>query len=157
MFETVWIGLGANIGNREATIREAIALLEANPSIEMGQVSTLIETKAISVIPQPDFLNGVLSLKTLLTPQELLTATQDIETKLGRTQKGTYDPRTIDLDILFYGDQIICQEDLIIPHPMLHERDFVLIPMNELAPDLVHPVLQEPMHTLYHRVVWGVY
>ena len=157
MFETVFIGLGSNIGDRKSHILKAIELLKESSNIEIIQVSTLIETKAISVLPQPDFLNGILSLKTVLTPVELLTVTQAIEKKCGRDVKGTYEPRTIDLDILFYGDQIICQEELMIPHPMAHERDFVLIPMNELNPDFIHPVLQESIHTLYNRVIWGVY
>ena len=157
MFETVFIGLGSNIGDRKSHLLNAIELLKENSDIEITQVSTLIETKAVSVLPQPDFLNGVVSIKTLLTPAELLTLTQTIEKKCGRSAKGNYEPRTIDLDILFYGDQIICQEELMIPHPMAHERDFVLIPLNELSPEFIHPVLQESIHTLYNRVIWGVY
>lgn len=157
MFETVYLGLGSNVGDRNTHIHQAITLLGDHPHIEVIRSSTLIETKAISAIPQPDFLNGVLSIKTLLTPVELHTVTLSVEKQLGRQSKGTYDPRTIDLDILFYGPQIVCQEELMIPHPMAHERDFVLIPLHEIAPHFIHPVLQESIETLYNRVVWGVY
>jgi 2-amino-4-hydroxy-6-hydroxymethyldihydropteridine diphosphokinase len=157
MFKTVFIGLGANIGDREANIYEALSQLNANDGIEIVKSSTLIETKAVSVIKQPDFLNGVVEIRTILTPVELFEMTKDIEKKMGRTAKGTREPRQIDLDILLYGQDIVCEQDLTIPHPLMHERDFVLIPFNEIAPQVVHPVLGEPISTLYQQVVWGVY
>ncbi len=157
MFTKVYIGLGSNIGDREANIREAIMQLAENEGIEIEQVSTLIETKAVSMIKQPDFLNAVIEMTTILTPLELFEETKKIELKMGRTKKGTREPRQIDLDILIFGQDIICEKDLTIPHPMMHERDFVLIPFNEIAPDAVHPVLGDNIASLYQQLVWGIY
>ena len=149
----VYLGLGSNVPVRETNIQKAIDMLEAIDEVEIVDVSTMINTKAVTKIAQPDYLNGVIAIRTILTPKELLEATQEIETKLGRQSKGMGDPRTIDIDILFYGDDIICEEDLIIPHPMMNDREFVLIPLNEIAPDYVHPVLQESIKTLCNKVV----
>ena len=151
--KTVYLGLGSNIPNRERNIQKAIDMLQETQGIDVTDVSTMIETKAVSKIAQPEYLNGVAAITTILTPKELLKITQKIETKLGRDSKGTGDPRTIDIDILFYGDDILCEEELDIPHPLLHERDFVLIPLNEIAPNFVHPVLQESIRSIYTKVV----
>ena len=139
MFDVVYLGLGSNIGDRESYLNRAIDALDAHEQIEVMQVSSFIETQAIGKMPQPLFLNGVVSVSTFLAPIELLDVTESIEKQLGRESKGTYDPRTIDIDLLFYGQQLICEERLIIPHPMLHEREFVLTPLNEIAPDFVRP------------------
>jgi len=148
MFDVVYLGLGSNIGDRESYLNRAIDALDAHEQIEVMQVSSFIETQAIGKMPQPLFLNGVVSVSTFLAPIELLDVTESIEKQLGRESKGTYDPRTIDIDLLFYGQQLICEERLIIPHPMLHEREFVLTPLNEIAPDFVHPILGETVSNL---------
>ncbi|MCP4051387.1 MAG: 2-amino-4-hydroxy-6-hydroxymethyldihydropteridine diphosphokinase [bacterium] len=151
--KTAYLGLGSNVGRRKQNINKALSLLEDNDCIDVLRVSTLIKTSAVSKLPQPYFINGAMEIKTILTPLELLSITQNIECQLGRTAKGTDDPRTIDLDILFFDDQILCEDDLIIPHPLLHDREFVLIPMKEIAPDLIHPVLNETIDSLYNKVI----
>lgn len=105
------------------------------------RVSTLIETKPVGGPPQGNFLNGVVEIETTLTPRDLLKRLQEIEESLGRVRAERWGPRTIDLDILLYGDQVIHEPDLVIPHPLMHERRFVLQPLAQLAPDLRHPVL----------------
>ena len=152
----VYLGLGANVGNRKANIKKAVSLLDQHESVDVIKVSTLIETKPRSRIRHPDFINGAVYLRTILTLQELFELTSEIEKKCGRATKGNDDPRSIDLDILFYGTDILCQDDLTVPHPMLHERDFVLIPLMELCPTFVHPVLGESVSVLYKQVVWGM-
>ena len=147
------LGVGANLGYREETIKRAIVELNANPHVQVQKVSKLIETKAVSRFEQPDFLNGACQIETTLDPLQLLTFTQDIEKNLGRTAKGHGDPRTIDIDILFYGKEVLSFEHLIVPHLLLHERPFVLAPLFEIAPQFMHPVLQEPISSIYYRVV----
>ena len=151
--KTFVLGLGSNLGNRKESIEKSIQKLAENPAIEVEKISSLIETRAVSKTPQPSYLNGALLGKTILTPSELLDVTQEIERHLGRTSKGTGDPRSIDLDILFFDQDLICLDQLTIPHPLLHERAFVLTPLNEIAPDFVHPVLQEKIREIYDRVV----
>jgi 2-amino-4-hydroxy-6-hydroxymethyldihydropteridine diphosphokinase len=129
-----YVGLGANLGHREATIRRALELLGA------ARVSTLIETEPWGYADQPPFLNGVAELETDEAPRVLLDRLLEIERKLGRTREGPrYGPRTIDLDLLLYGDDELSQPGLVVPHPRLHERAFVLEPLAELRPGLVVP------------------
>jgi 2-amino-4-hydroxy-6-hydroxymethyldihydropteridine diphosphokinase len=142
MISTVYIGLGSNVGDREQYLMTALENIDAHPDIEVSQVSSFLQNPAVAAYPQPDFLNAVAELKTVLTPQELHMIFLDLETKSGRRSKGTNDPRTLDIDILLYQDQIICTDDLMIPHPMMHERHFVLSPLAEIAPHIVHPLLQ---------------
>ena len=108
-----------------------------------------IETKSVSTYEQPDYLNGVCYLITRLSYRELLTFTQKIELQLGRLSKGNGDPRTIDIDILFYDTEIVLDDDCGIPHSLLHERDFVMKPLYEIAPHFIHPVLQESIEEIY--------
>jgi 2-amino-4-hydroxy-6-hydroxymethyldihydropteridine diphosphokinase len=129
-----YVGLGANLGDREATIRCAAELLGAR------RVSTLIETEPWGYADQPRFLNGVAELETDETPRALLGRLLGVERALGRTREGPrYGPRTIDLDLLLYGDAVMDEPGLTVPHPLLHERAFVLEPLAELAPGLVVP------------------
>lgn len=137
----VYIGLGSNVGDKEGQLRRALEVLDASEGIRVKAVSNFLPTKAVSRVRQPDFINAAAKIETYLTPDELLTVLCDIEKKMGRESKGNYDPRTLDLDILFYGDQIVCTDHLTIPHPLLHERLFVLTPLAEIASDFVHPVL----------------
>jgi len=144
----VFLGLGSNIGKREEYLSKALSELENHPLIKIIQTSSFIETKAISKTCQPDFINAVCEITTFLNPEELLMETQEIEKKLGRTKKGTQEPRTIDIDILFFGEIVITQENLIIPHALLHTRSFVLNPLAEIAPEFIHPILNQNVETL---------
>ena len=150
-----YLGLGSNIEPRKENIQKVLELLNMHESIEICAVSSLIETKAVSKFKQPDFLNAVMKINTTLSPHELLLCTQKIEKLLGRVSKGNNAPRKIDIDILFYGQEIVCEEgdyELTIPHPLCHEREFVLRPMCEIAPEFIHPVFQEKIETLYLRL-----
>ena len=129
-----YVGLGANLGDREGTIRAAVADLPG-----VVAVSTLRETDPVGITDQPRFLNGVAALETELAPRELLDALLAVERRLGRERGKRWGPRTIDLDLLLYGDEVIGEDGLTIPHPRLHERRFVLEPLADLAPLLVVP------------------
>ena len=133
----VWFGLGANLGDRQANIERAIRQL--GERIPIGRRSHFVDTKPVDA-RGPDYLNCVAEGETNLEPLEVLEFTQGIEREMGRTGKGTSGPRPIDIDILFYGDLIVRTPDLIIPHPRLHERAFVLEPLSSLEPSLLHPV-----------------
>jgi 2-amino-4-hydroxy-6-hydroxymethyldihydropteridine diphosphokinase len=136
----VYIGLGANLGDREATIRKALELLAAGGDVEVEAVSSLRETDPIGYENQPRFLNGAAALRTELAPRPLLERLQDVELRLGRDRSGPrLGPRTIDLDLLLYGSAEIDEPGLQIPHPRLHERRFVLEPLGELDEGLEVP------------------
>jgi 2-amino-4-hydroxy-6-hydroxymethyldihydropteridine diphosphokinase len=135
-----FVGLGANLGDPERTIRRALELLGCEPGIEVVAVSSLRETDPVGIVDQPRFLNGAAELRTELGPPELLDRLLAVESSLGRTRSGPrFGPRTIDLDLLLYDDERIDQPDLEVPHPRLHERRFALEPLAELDPDLVVP------------------
>ena len=129
-----FVGLGANLGKREATIRAAIAALAKDDGIEVVAVSTLRETEPVGVGPQPRYLNGVAELNTSLRPRALLDRLLATEQRFGRVRvPGEHGPRTLDLDLLLYGDEQIDEPGLTVPHPRLHEREFVLEPVAELG------------------------
>ena len=137
-----YIGLGANLGDREATLREALRLLGERPGIEVVAVSTLIETEPWGYADQPAFLNGAAALETDLAPAALLAVLLDVERALGRVRDGAgprYGPRAVDLDLLVHGDLVVAEPGLEVPHPRLAERRFALAPLAEIAPDLVVP------------------
>ena len=135
-----FVGLGANLGDRRATIERAIDLLRGTPGLVVLAVSTLRETDPVGYEDQPRFVNGALEVETTLTARELLDALLAVERDLGRTREGPrFGPRTIDLDLLLYGDERLDEPGLTVPHPRLHERLFVLEPLAELAPGLVVP------------------
>ena len=131
-----YVGLGANLGDREGTIRAAVAQLPG-----VVAVSSLRETDPVGVTDQPQFLNGVAALETELPPRELLDVLLTVERRLGRERRERWGPRTIDLDLLLYGDEVIDEDGLTVPHPRLRERRFVLEPLADLAPKLVVPGL----------------
>jgi len=136
----VYIGLGANLGDREATIRTALELLAAEGDVEVEAVSSLRETDPVGYEDQPRFLNGAAALRTDLGPRALLDRLQDVERRLGRDRSGPrFGPRTIDVDLLVYGSAEIDEPGLRIPHPRLHERRFVLEPLAELDERLEVP------------------
>jgi 2-amino-4-hydroxy-6-hydroxymethyldihydropteridine diphosphokinase len=135
-----YVGLGANLGRREITIQRAVNLLAAEQGIELVEQSALRETDPVGVVDQPTFLNGVVALDTTLSPRELLETLLRVERELGRTRDGErWGPRTIDLDLLVHGAEVVDEPGLRVPHPRLHERRFVLEPLAELAPDLDIP------------------
>ena len=134
-----YVGLGANLGDREATIRRALELLDAQPGICVTAVSPLRETEPVGVTEQPRFLNGAAALETDLSPRELLDSLLRVERQLGRVRDARWGPRTIDLDLLVYGDVVLAEPGLELPHPRLHERPFALEPLRDLDPELVVP------------------
>jgi 2-amino-4-hydroxy-6-hydroxymethyldihydropteridine diphosphokinase len=137
---TAYLCLGSNLGDREENIRQALTLL--SPKVNLDEVSSLYETEPVGYKEQPLFLNQVCRITTNLPPQELLHLAKEIETGMGRVPGGQINsPRPIDIDILFYDNKIMETQNLTIPHPRLQDRTFVLIPLNEIAPDLVHPKL----------------
>jgi 2-amino-4-hydroxy-6-hydroxymethyldihydropteridine diphosphokinase len=132
-----FIGLGANLGDREATIRAALAVLAEDDGIEVVAASTLRETEPIGVGPQPLFLNGAAELETTLTARELLDRLLATEQRFGRVRiSGEHGPRTLDLDLLLFGDEQIDEPGLVVPHPRLYERAFVLEPLRDLGVEL---------------------
>jgi 2-amino-4-hydroxy-6-hydroxymethyldihydropteridine diphosphokinase len=135
-----YVGLGANLGDRERMLRAAVDALAAEEGIEVVSVSTLRETEPVGVGEQPRFLNGAAELETTLTARELLDRLLAVEQRFGRVRiPGEHGPRTLDLDLLLYGDEVNDEPGLTVPHPRLHERRFVLEPLAELAPGLVVP------------------
>jgi 2-amino-4-hydroxy-6-hydroxymethyldihydropteridine diphosphokinase len=135
----VYIGLGSNLGDRINYIKEAIASICKQPGIEAVGLSSVYETEPVGKTDQPGFLNCVLAVETGLSPRELLKTMGGIESKLKRERSVHWGPRTIDIDILLYGDYSIKEPDLIIPHPRMCERAFVIVPLMELSHDIVIP------------------
>jgi len=146
----VYLSLGTNIGNKPNNLLKAIVLISQKTGI-LSAISSVYETKPHGFESDNDFLNMVVCVETLLSPEEILSITQSIEKTIGRVEKtnNTYRDRIIDIDIIAYGDLIINSENLKIPHPLFYKRQFVLEPMNEIAPDYVHPVLQKKINELY--------
>ena len=137
---TAFVGIGANLGDREGTLRRALRLLGDRDGVTVVAVSSLRETAPVGYLNQPSFLNGAARLETELSPRELLGALLDVERELGRDRSGPrFGPRTVDLDLLLYGGVELDEPRLVVPHPRLHERRFVLEPLAELAPGLVVP------------------
>ena len=135
-----YVGLGANLGDREGTLRAAVDALAAEEGIEVVAVSALRETEPVGVGEQPRYLNGVTELETTLPSRRLLERLLEVERRFGRVRiAGEHGPRTLDLDLLLHGDEEIDEPGLTVPHPRLHERRFVLEPLAELAPGLVVP------------------
>jgi 2-amino-4-hydroxy-6-hydroxymethyldihydropteridine diphosphokinase len=142
----VYLALGTNLGDRLGNLQAAVLALP--PALIVLKRSSIYETPPWGLTDQPVFLNMVLSGKTQLTPLALLAYLKHLETQLGRLPSTRYGPRKIDIDILFYDDIILNTPELTIPHPNLHERAFVLVPMMDLAPEFVHPVLGKSIRTL---------
>ena len=153
--ETVFIGFGSNVGDRVDLCDRAVTLLSLLPHSRLMGVSLLYETEPVRGETDPGdgwFLNGVVQIETDVTPQSLLEILQEIERSLGRDEENRSGPRTIDLDILFYGERVIKEPGLTIPHPRLHGRRFVLMPLNELDPLWVHPMLKQSVAQLLGEV-----
>jgi 2-amino-4-hydroxy-6-hydroxymethyldihydropteridine diphosphokinase len=138
--EVAYVGVGSNLGDREGTIRRAVERLREEPGIDVLRVSSLVETEPWGYEDQPRFLNGALELRTSLSPRRLLEVLLAVERTLGRTRDGVrYGPRTIDLDLLLFGQMQLREPGLTVPHPRLHEREFALTPLQERDPELVIP------------------
>jgi 2-amino-4-hydroxy-6-hydroxymethyldihydropteridine diphosphokinase len=142
-----YIGLGSNLGEREAQIRLALDDLARLPGSRLVRASSLYDSEPVGDVEQPKFLNAVAELETELTARQLLWNLLLIERRLGRTRTRRWGPRTIDLDLLLYGQVVVDEPDLQIPHPELTRRSFVLVPLVELDPLLVHPVTGETLIT----------
>lgn len=147
-WHTAYIALGSNMGDRESYIRQAVEALDLLEDCRVEQVSALMETEPYGMTDQDMFLNGALRLRTLLTPHELLDQLHVIEASAGRERKIHWGPRTLDLDIIFYDDLVMCDDTLTIPHPDMENRSFVLEPLRELCPYYRHPLLQRTITQL---------
>jgi 2-amino-4-hydroxy-6-hydroxymethyldihydropteridine diphosphokinase len=146
---TAYIALGSNLGDRRDYLDRALQALQEHPNIEVTQVSSYQETAPVGgPAGQPDFLNAAAELKTDLSPRELLSVLLQVEQALGRVRRERHGPRTIDLDLLLYEDQVIQESGLTVPHPAMHERGFVLKPLAEIAPRVVHPLLDATIQDL---------
>lgn len=132
-----YLGLGSNLGDRAQHLADAIRLLRSRPGIRVTAISPVYDTKPVGVVGQPNYLNLVAGIETDLPPAQLLTACQEMENTLGRTREVRWGPRTLDIDILCYGDLVSLSPELTLPHPRLAERAFVLVPLAVLAPRLL--------------------
>jgi len=147
-----FIGIGSNLGNRQAFCLEALRRLEKLPLTQLVSVSSLYETDAVGEGHSSPFINSVAELSTELSPQEVLTAALSIEAALGRDRSKAEPARPMDLDLLLFGDLLLDEPGLTIPHPRMHERRFVLEPLAEIAPNLIHPVLKEKISALLKKL-----
>lgn len=141
---TAYISIGSNIGDRLHHLKESVRILHSHERIEVAKVSSIYETAPVGYTDQADFLNLVVGIGTSLNPFELLAACQEIENVLGRVRDIRWGPRTVDLDILLYNKDNIEAENLLVPHPRMGERAFVLVPLLEIAPEIGHPVTGIP-------------
>lgn len=138
-----YIGLGSNLGDRKGHLLSALGLLSETDGVRVVRTSAFFENPAVGGPPDsPPFLNAVAQIETTLGSHALLQRLLELEQALGRDRRTKWAPRTIDLDILLFDNQIISSDELVVPHPLMHEREFVLRPLAEIAPDAVHPVLQ---------------
>lgn len=149
---TVYLGLGSNLGDRAGYIDSALNAIANSKGIRLTKMGKMVESKALGGAHQPDYFNRVVQIKTKLDPENLLDKLQFIEEKFGRTSKGDNSSRTIDIDIILYGDQIISTDDLIVPHPWMHLRSFVLDGMCEIDDSVIHPVMKKTMGQLRSRL-----
>ena len=143
-----YIGFGSNIGDRFAYINQALRWLLEADEVSLIQISSLYETEPVGNEEQDWFLNGVIAIETHLLPHPLLGLLRKIEKRIGRAQRTRWGPREIDLDLLIYEGCCINTLDLVLPHPEMHRRRFVLVPFAEIAPDVVHPLFQNTTRTL---------
>ncbi len=147
-----YLGIGSNLGEKEQYLNSVINLIEANDNVILLAKSSFITTKPYGVTDQPDFLNGVLKIKTNYSMRELLEFCKLAEQEAGRIKTRVWGERTLDVDILMYGNEIIFTDDLIIPHAEMHKRDFVLKPLCEIEPYLIHPILKTNMQSLLQKL-----
>jgi len=148
---TIYIGIGSNLGDREGTCLKALEELEKR-GIKVTKKSSRYETEPWGVRDQPKFINMAVEADTDLSPEEVLKVIKEIERNFGRRETLRWGPRVVDLDILFYNDLVIDEPDLRIPHPHMHERDFVLKPLSEIAPESIHPLLKKTVREMLSEV-----
>ena len=152
---SVFLGIGSNLGDRRQNIQSALRHLDSEREIEVLVLSPVIETEPVGGPPQGRYLNAVAEIRTRLDPRSLLAVLHSVEARLGRVRAVRDGPREIDLDILLYGDLVLREHDLEIPHPRMLERGFVLDPLREIAPDRIHPLthrsLEEHWRSFHER------
>ncbi len=148
----VYLSLGSNMGDKRENLLEAIKKVGELENTEVVKSSTILETEPFGYIEQDNFLNACLEVKTLLTPQEFLSSILKIELDMGRVREIKWGPRVIDIDILFYDDEIIQEDNLAVPHPWICEREFVLEPLSEIAPNYVHPLERKTIMMLARKL-----
>ena len=153
-FHTAYIALGSNLGDKEANLRKALELLEKR-GVEVVRTSSFICTEPYGVTDQPQFLNAVCEVRTSLAPLELLHTLLDIEQEMGRVRLRHWGERNIDLDLLLYEDVVMDTPELKLPHPDMQNRDFVLLPLVEIAPELVHPTLGKSIIEIKDKIICG--
>lgn len=142
MNERIFLSLGSNVGRRPDNLRRALSLIAADPDIAVVGVSRLYSTSPVGYTAQRDFLNGALELRSRLGPRELLRRLEGIEARLGKSTPFRNGPRRIDIDLVLYGRRVVLERGLTVPHPRMHRRRFVLAPLAEIAPRVVHPLLR---------------
>jgi 2-amino-4-hydroxy-6-hydroxymethyldihydropteridine diphosphokinase len=136
---TAYIGMGSNLGDRRENLRRAVSLLQDSPLMEVKRLAPLYRSAPLGDTGQPEFLNTVAQVAATLAPRELLNCLLEVEKKLGRVRKERWGPRVIDLDLLLYDDMTVQEPDLVVPHPRLTERAFVVVPLAAIAPDITLP------------------
>ncbi len=150
--KTAYIGIGSNLGDRRQNCLKAIEMMERIPGCELSGRSDWYLTKPVGTKGQEWYVNGVVSLSTKIAPQNLLRNLLAIEAEMGRVRKERWESRIIDLDILLYGHEIIHEENLTVPHPLMHMRKFVLVPLVQMDPNLIHPSLGVSMAELLLKI-----
>ena len=153
-FHTAYVALGSNLGDKEANLRRALELL-IERGVEIVKTSTFISTEPYGVTDQPTFLNGVCEVRTSLEPLALLHTLLEIEQEMGRVRLRHWGERNIDLDLLLYEDVVMDTPELKLPHPDMQNRDFVLLPLVEIAPELVHPTLGKSIIEIKDKLICG--
>jgi 2-amino-4-hydroxy-6-hydroxymethyldihydropteridine diphosphokinase len=148
---TAYLGLGSNLGRKKYNVSRSILLMK-KAGIRILRQSRFYKTKPVGFMEQPDFINAAVKIRTVFAPKRLLKILQDIEKAMGRVKARRWGPRIIDIDILLYGDKTVKTNGLVIPHPRMHERTFVLKPLAEIAPGLKHPVLKTTIKLLLKEV-----